>query len=60
MRQIQYYFSRLPYEHRHIVGKFFYRIKRHRRIATHYEKLTTTFLGFVCFAAIIGWTNFKV
>jgi transposase len=34
--------------------------KRNRRIATRYEKLAVTFLGFVYLAAIIDWINFEV
>ena len=35
------------YRHRHVVS-FFSRIKRHRRIATRYEKLAVTFHGLLC------------
>jgi transposase len=59
-RRIDYYFSRRLYRHRHTVENFFCRIKRHRRVATQYEKLAVTFLGFVYSAAIIDWINFEV
>ena len=59
-RRTDYYFSRLLYKHRHTVENFFCRIKRHRRIATRYEKLAVTFLGFVCLAAIIDWITHEV
>jgi transposase len=59
-RRTPYYFSRLLYKHRHTVENFFCRIKRHRRIATRYEKLAETFLGFVYLAAIIDWITHEV
>jgi transposase len=59
-RRTDYYFSRLLYKHRHTVENFFCRIKRHRRIATRYEKLAVTFLGFVYLAAIIDWITHEV
>ena len=59
-RRTDYYFSRLLYKHRHTVENFFCRIKRHRRIATRYEKLAVTLLGFVYLAAIIDWITHEV
>jgi transposase len=59
-RRIDHYFSRRLYRHRHTAENLFCRIKRHRRVATRYEKLAVTFLGFVYFAAIIDWINFEV
>jgi transposase len=40
---------------RHRVKNFFGRIKRFRRIATRYDKLPETFLGFITLAAITDW-----
>ena len=40
---------------RHHVENFFGRIKRHRRISTRYDKLASTFLGFVHLAAALDW-----
>lgn len=37
------------------VENCFDRIKSHRRISTRYEKLATTFLAFVLFAAVLDW-----
>ena len=59
-RRIQYYYSRRLYRHRHTVENFFCRIKRNRRVATRYEKLAVTFLGFVYLAAIIDWITHEV
>ena len=53
-------FDRELYRHRHVVENFFSRIKRHRRIATRYEKLAVTFHGFVCFAAVLDWLHHEV
>jgi transposase len=39
---------------------YFARIKRHRRIATRYEKLAVTFLGFVQFATVLDWLTHEV
>jgi transposase len=58
--RIQYYYSELAYAQRHVVENFFARIKRHRRIATRYEKLYETFIGFVTLATIIDWLRFEV
>ena len=34
------------------VENFFERIKRYRRVATRYDRLAETFLGFVCLAIL--------
>jgi transposase len=46
-------FSAKLYRRRHRVENFFQRIKRHRRVATRYDKLAETFLGFVCLAIVL-------
>ena len=43
-------FSAKLYRRRHRVENFFQNIKRYRRVATRYDKLAETFLGFVCLA----------
>lgn len=48
-------FSRRLYRQRRTVKNFFARIKRHRRIATRYEKLADHFRGFLLFAAVRDW-----
>jgi transposase len=45
-------FSTTVYRRRHRVENFFARIKRYRRVATRYDKLAETFLGFVCLALL--------
>ena len=46
-------FSAKLYRRRHGVENFFQRIKRYRRVATRYDKLAETFLGFVCLAILL-------
>ena len=43
------------YKERHVVENFFLKIKSYRRIATRYDKLACTYLGFLCLASIIIW-----
>lgn len=40
------------YKERHLVECFFQKIKQFRRVATRYDKLAKTFLGFVYLASI--------
>ena len=40
---------------RHIVENFFCRIKRYRRVATRFEKLSCTYLCFVTLASLADW-----
>jgi transposase len=53
-------FSRRLYRQRPTVENFFARIKRHRRIATRYEKLADHYLGFLLLAAVLDWLRFGV
>lgn len=46
-------YSKRSYRKRHVVENFFERIKNFRRVATRYDKLAETFLGFVCLAATL-------
>lgn len=43
------------YKERHLVEKFFLKLKAFRRIATRYDKLIFTYMGFVCLASILIW-----
>jgi transposase len=45
-------FSPTAYRRRHRIENFFARIKRYRRVATRYDKLAETFLGFICLAIL--------
>ena len=46
-------YSKASYRKRHVVENFFERIKNFRRVATRYDKLAQTYLGFVCLASTI-------
>ncbi len=43
------------YKERHLVECFFQKIKEHRRVATRYDKLVATYMGFVFLSAILLW-----
>ena len=43
------------YKERHLVEKYFLKLKGFRRIATRYNKLAATYLGFICIASILIW-----
>jgi transposase len=45
--------DRRRYKLRNVVERFIGRIKHYRRVATRYDKLAVTFLGFVEFASLI-------
>lgn len=52
-RTTQKRYDKARYKYRNQVERFFARMKIFRRIATRYEKLVTTFTGFVWLAALI-------
>ena len=43
------------YKERHLVENYFLKLRAYRRIATRYDKLASTFLGFICIASILIW-----
>lgn len=43
------------YKERHLVERLFLKLKTYRRIATRYDKLACTYLGFLCIASIMIW-----
>ena len=45
----------LLYKERHLVEKYFLKLKAFRRIATRYDKLAFTYMGFICLASILIW-----
>ena len=49
--------DRLRYKARHLVENLFQRMKVFRRVATRFDKLDTTFLGFVHIAGIMKWLH---
>lgn len=45
------------YKERHLVENYFLKLKSYRRIATRYDKLAATFLGFIYIASILFWVK---
>ena len=43
---------------RRVVENLFSRIKRNRRVATRYDRLTDTFMEFINITAIADWVRF--
>lgn len=43
------------YKERHLVEKYFPKLKGFRHIATRYDKLAFTYMGFICLASILIW-----
>lgn len=54
-RKRKHAYDRALYKERNRVENFFKRIKHCRRIATRYDKLAHTFMGFVVLASIMLW-----
>ncbi len=54
-RKHQHAYDKDLYKERNRVERFFSRIKQCRRIATRYDKLAKTFMGFVTLACIMLW-----
>jgi transposase len=54
-RRHQHAYDKALYKERNHVERFFSRIKHCRRIATRYDKLAETFMGFVTLASIMLW-----
>ena len=54
-RKRQHAYDKALYKERNRVERFFSRIKQCRRIATRYDKLAETFIGFVKLACIMLW-----
>lgn len=54
-RRYQHRYDRIAYKNRWGIESFFARLKQWRRIATRYDKLAASFLGFLKIAAIMLW-----
>jgi transposase len=54
-RRFQHAHDKAIYKERNRIERFFSRIKHCRRIATRYDKLAQTFMGFVILASIMLW-----
>ncbi len=48
-------FDKHRYKSRHLVERFFCRLKQFRRIATRYDKLAARFASFIALAASVIW-----
>ena len=57
-RKIQRPICRTIYAMRNRIERFFCKIKHSRRVATRYDKLASSFLGFVQLATIRLWIRF--
>jgi transposase len=57
-RKVQRPVCRDTYALRNRIERFFNKLKHSRRVATRYDKLTNSFLGFVQLATIRIWTRF--
>jgi transposase len=54
-RKYQHRYDKFAYRQRWGIEGFFARLKQWRRIATRYDKLAKTFLGFIKLASIMLW-----
>ena len=54
-RRYQHGYDRIAYRQRWGIESFFAKLKQWRRIATRYDKLARTFMGFVKIASIMLW-----
>jgi transposase len=54
-RKRQHAYDKALYKERNRIERFFARLKHCRRIATRYDKLAKTFMGFVQLACIMLW-----
>jgi transposase len=54
-RKHQHPYDKVVYQNRWGVEGFFAKLKQWRRIATRYDKLASSFLGFVKLASIMLW-----
>ena len=51
-RKYQHAYDKALYKERNLIERFFNKLKQFRRVATRYDKLLNTFMGFVKIAAI--------
>nr|WP_314437104.1 transposase [uncultured Brevundimonas sp.] len=56
-RKRQHAYDKALYKERNRVERFFSRVKHFRRIATRYDKLASTFRGFITLATIMLGSN---
>ena len=56
-RKQQRCYDRHLYKARHLIEKFFARLKQYRAMATRYDKTARNFLGAIHLAATVVWLN---
>ena len=56
-RKEQRPYDKALYTARNLVERFFLKLKNFRRIATRYERLSTTYAAMVCLAASVIWLS---
>jgi transposase len=56
-RKVQREYDKELYKERNIIERMFNKMKHFRRVATRYDKLAVTYLGFVFFVAACLWLN---
>lgn len=54
-RRVQREYDKHLYKERHLIECFFCKLKEFRRVASRYEKLSSTFLAMVTIAACLIW-----
>lgn len=52
-RNAKWRYDKVWYRNRNVIERFFWWIKRYRRVATRYEKQAANFAGFVWLAALL-------
>jgi transposase len=57
-RKIQLTVDKNKYAMRNLIERFFNKLKHSRRVATRYDKLASSFIGFVQLATIRIWIRF--
>ena len=57
-RKIQLPVDKNKYAMRNLIERFFNKLKHSRRVATRYDKLASSFIGFVQLATIRIWIRF--
>ena len=57
-RKVQIPVDKKAYALRNLIERFFNKLKHSRRVATRYDKLASSFIGFVLLATIRMWIRF--
>jgi transposase len=54
-RKVMREYDTYIYKERHLVECFINKIKHYRRIFSRFEKLSTSYMGFLCFVGALIW-----